>query len=105
MKIRRITAVLSLAAVMATSSSAFALYMHYNTHPNNHGTWTYGTTGMLGGDTVRSEYIDSKYKVSHSSVRNGIGLTNEATVHGGWAKSSQTAIPLVDDYAYYDFWN
>ena len=104
MNIKKITAVFSLAAVMATSGSTFAL-MNNNTHPNNHSRWTYGTTGIFGGGTVKSEYLDSAYRVSYSSVENARGRTDSATAFSSWAKSSQTAYDFETDYAYYDFWN
>lgn len=104
MKIKKITAVLSLAAVMATSGSAFAS-MNYNTKPNNHGRWTYGTTGAFGGGTVKSEYLDSKYRVSYSSVKNAKGVTSGATAFSSWAKSSLPAYTFGTDHSYYDYWN
>ena len=104
MKIKKITAVLSLAAVMATSGSAFAS-MNYNTHPNNHGTWTYGTTGALGGGTVRSEYFDRVYNYSYASVVNAKGQKRSDTTYRGWARASLPACTFGTDHAYYDYWN
>ena len=104
MKIKKITAILSLAAVMATSGSAFAI-MNNNTHPNSHGIWTYGTTQLDGGGTVKSEYLDIKYRVSHSSVKNAVGLTNAATTIRSCAKSSLPAYAFRTDKAFYDYWN
>ena len=104
MNIKKITAVLSLAAVMATSGSAFDL-MNYNTRPNTHGRWTYGTTGTFGGGTVKSEYLDSAYRVSYSSVKNARGRTDSATGFSSYAKSALPAYDFEKDYSYYDYWN
>lgn len=103
MKIKKITAVLSLAAVMATSGSAFAA-IHY-TNPNNHGTWKYGTTGAIGGGFVISEYYDRTYNYSYASVVNALGKRNSDTTYRGWARTSLPAYTLGTDRAYYNFWN
>ena len=104
MNIKKITAVLSLAAVMATSGSAFAS-MNYNTHPNNHSSWTYGTTGLFGGGTLKSEYYDTSYRVSYSSVRNSEGQTDSNTAIRNWANSSTVAHAFKTEHSYYNFWN
>ena len=103
MTIKKITAVLTLAAVMATTGTAFAKLS--TTNPNGHGSWTYGTTQLDGGGSVISNYRDYSYNYSHSSVRNAFGRTDSATRYRGYANSSTTAIPLLTDHSYYDYWN
>ena len=102
MTIKKITAALSLAAVMAASGSAYAIM--YVTDPG-HGIWTYDTTQLDGGGTVKSEYYDYSYNYSHSSVRNAWGATDSDTRYRNTARSSQKAYAFLTDHAYYDYWN
>ena len=103
MKIKKITAVLSLAAVMATSGSALANVI--TTHPNNHSTWIYGTTGFLGSGTVISEYYDTAYNYSKATVINAKGQSSSQVTYRGWARVRLPACTFGTDRAYYDFWN
>lgn len=74
--------------------------------PTGNDIWKYGTTGLFGGGTVYSEYVNWKApKWYKASVKNAKGVYRCQFQYNGstYAKASVNAYAGRTDYSYYDY--
>lgn len=96
---KKVCAVLSLGAIVATSGTALALG---KTAYPCFGKWEYGTTGITGGGTVYSYYQCAIDCTSKASVKNYKGNTKSQTKCCAQARAELPAKAFKTDYSYYD---
>lgn len=96
---KKICAVLSLGAIVATSGMAMALgKVDYPCY----GTWSHGTTGLTGGGTLYSYYECCYDCTSKASVKNHEGKYDAQIKCCSQAKAELPAKAFKTEYAYYD---